>query len=202
MHASKSQAKASSPPPINWATKPKPSQNRLSIHPQDNTDDPSAPARRLVPVFIDTDRIGDLQELLHHLGGSVGQQPKPEFRDNAVINARSIEEVSARFNQLEVNSGRSQPEFQDTARLCLDGRNPASQVPDVMAPTSSHLATQRNSVPRNTFAVRTDSPSPPGPNSPIAVRTPPNITPQVSPTKQKYYVILVGKCAGIYYGEW
>ena len=123
------------------------------------------------------------------------------------MNARSIEEVSARFNQLEVNSGQSQPESQDIARqdtacLCLDGHNPTSQVPDVMPPTSSHLATQRNSVPRNTFAARTDSPYPPGPNSPIAVRTPPNITPQVSPTKQKYYVILVGKCAGIYYGEW
>ena len=177
-HASESRANASSPPPINWATKPKPSQHS-SIHSQDNTDEPSAPARRLVlvPVYIDTDCIGDFQELLRHLGGSVCQQPKPVLQDNAVIEACSVEEVFARFNQLEVNSGRSQQKSEDT-RLRVDGCNPATQV------------------------ARTDSPSLPGLSSPIATRTPPIITPQVSPTKKRYYIVLVGKCAGIYYEDW
>lgn len=188
MHASESRANASSPPPINWAARPKPSQHKSSIHQQDNADEPSAPGRRLVPVqvFIDSDRICDLQEFLHHVGGSVCQRPKPEFQDKGVINVHRVEELSARFNQLEVNSGQSQPK---------------SQVPDVL-PTFSHLTTPRNSVSCNIFAARTDSPSPQGLSSPIAIRTPPINTPQVSPIKKKYYVVLVGKCTGIYYGEW
>ena len=207
MHASESRANATSPPPINWATKPKPNWRSSSIDLQeDNTEEPSTPARRLVPVFIDADRAGDLQELLRHLGGSVPQQPKPEFQDDAAINARNLEEVFCRLNQLEVNSRRSQPECQDTACRGIDGRNLTSSVPDVTPSASSHFATQINSVPRNTSAARTVTVNSPStvtvPRNLLAARTPPIISPQVSPTKKKYYVVLVGKCAGIYFGHW
>jgi hypothetical protein len=105
-----------------------------------------------------------------------------------------------------VNSRRSQPESPDTARLDIDGRNPTSEVPDVTPSASSHFATQINSVPRNIFAARTITVTSPStiavPSNPLAARTPPMISPQVSPTKKKYYVILVGKCAGIYFGYW
>ena len=77
-----------------------------------------------------------------------------------------------------------------------------SSLPSLLVSTSS--------VPSQPFAVRAALVTPlsmdPVLSHSLAVRPAPVSTPgnspQVSPRKKRYYIILVGKCAGIYYDDW
>ena len=194
MNASKSQVNASSPPPINWATRPKPSSGNSVNHPMTTT------ARRLVPVFVDADRLGDLQEAI--LGEPASQQPL----DYVIIDVRHFEEVLRRLSQLESSSRQSQPE-----EGCFNEGDPSSemQMQDLMS-TLSSLSVSTSSVASQPLTARA-APVTPSSMDPVlrcslaarpAPVSTPGIMPQVSPRKKRYYVILVGKCAGIYYDDW
>jgi hypothetical protein len=180
MNASNFQVNASSPPPINWATRPKPSSGNSVTHPMITM------AHRLVPVSVDADHLADLQE--GHLEEPASQPLKCELKDHVITGARHFEEVQRRLSQLQVQSSsrQSQPE-----EGCFDGGDPSSeiQMQDLMSDLSS-LSVSTSSVPSHSLAAR-----------PAPVSTP-GISPQVSPKKKRYYVILVGKCAGIYYDNW
>jgi hypothetical protein len=182
MNASKSQVNASSAPPINWATRPKQSSGNPVTHLMAPT------ARRLVPVFVDADQLRDLQEA--HLGEPASQQPKCELQDYVIIDRRHFEEILHRLSQLESSN---------------------IQMPDPLS-TFSSLSVSTNSVPSQPLSERAASVTPSSmdpilPMSrslaarPAPVSTP-GILPTVSPRKKRYYVILVGKCAGIYYDDW
>lgn len=154
MNASQSRVNASSPPPINWATRP---------------------ARRLVPVYVDADQL------------QVG-----ELQDYVIINVRHFEEVRHRLSQLESSSRQSQPQMQDLmstfSSLSVSTSSVASQPLSARAASVTSLS--MDPVLSRSLAAK-----------PAPVSTP-GISPQVSPRKKRYYVILVGKCAGIYYDDW
>jgi hypothetical protein len=193
MNASKSRVNASSPPPINWATRPKPSSENSATHPLTST------AYQLVPVLVHADRLGDVQE-------SVLQQPKCDLQDYVIINVRHFEEVLRRLSQLESSVRQFQRE-----EGCFDEGDPSSelQMEDLMS-TLSSLSVSTSSVSSQPLATRaapvTPSSIDPVLSCSLAARPAPVSTPgissQVSPRKKKYYVILVGKCAGIYYDDW
>ena len=102
MNASKSRVNASSPPPINWATRPKQSSGNPVTHLMTPT------AHRLVPVFVDANQLRVCQE--PHLGEPASQQHKRELRDYVIINRRYFEEVLHCLSQFESSSRQSQPE--------------------------------------------------------------------------------------------
>jgi hypothetical protein len=129
-------AATSGPPPINWATKPRVQAATTNEQPLVQQTNSLSTPRRLIPIFIDPDDIGELQEAI-----------------------------------LRTLTNRTVPTF-DSPSL-----HTSKSVDDSLDSTIS------------TFANLTLS-SPP--------------SPQVSSslTKKRYYVITVGKCAGVFYGEW
>lgn len=200
MNASKSQVNASSAPPINWATRPKQSSGNPVTHLMTPT------ARRLVPVFVDADQLRVLQEA--DLGEPASQQPKCELQDYVIIDRRYFEEVLRRLSQLESSSRQSQPE---EGYFDEGGSSSDIQMPNLLS-TFSSLSVSTSSVPSQPLfeGAASVTPSSMGPVLPVsrslaarpAPVSTPGISPPVSPRKKRYYVILVGKCAGIYYDDW
>jgi hypothetical protein len=162
---------AASPPPIDLAaTVPKPQQSRIS-------------PRRLVPLFIDADRISDVQEALRNLGieafstadgycenlnHSVPRIYEPQAGlqdtnlsgcsiDQHTYDRQSLTNLSSRFEELTLT----------LSRLCMS--------------TNLHV---------DSYLAR---------SAPALI---PRSSPPASTPKKKYYVITVGKCVGIYYDEW
>ena len=217
----KPRVNASSPPPINWATKPQPSSANCAHHPRTT-------ARQLVPVFIDADRLGDLQEALRE--EPAPRQPNADFQEYAVIDVHILEKVLRRLSQLESNFPPSQPECdpfsepQDLSSadltLALSCISMSTSSIDARAGAVTQMLTnpiQSPSLPPRPSAISTtarisspvSSPrknsiqSPPLPVRPSAISTTARISsPVSSPRKKRYYVVLVGKCAGIYYDDW
>jgi hypothetical protein len=81
-----------------------------------------------------------------------------------------------------------------------------------LASTFSNL-TMSTPRPSGQHVTRTQAASDPvmpmsmnSPQSPLGMRTAPvataGLSPQTSTKKRRYYVVLVGKCAGIFYDEW
>ena len=92
--------------------------------------------------------------------------------------------------------------------LCLDGREPSSEVNDLTL-ALSHLSTSTNSGPNRPIDLPTALLTPSTMNGgasllgyPLTVRTVPATIATVSHGRKRYYVILVGKCAGIYHDMW
>jgi hypothetical protein len=168
-------------PPINWATKPKRGPANIIDHSLDHVEESVTSARQLIPVFINPDHIADLYEALQ-------RNTKLELQSDTIIddegNGKSI---------LFINSRPSQQE---------------EAYSEDLASTFSHL-TMSTPSPTCQHVTRTDPVTPTSMNSaqsPLGMRTAPvaisGVSPQTSTKKKRYYVVLVGKCAGIYYDEW
>ena len=151
-------AATSTPPPINWATKPKaqPAMMNEQVHTVQLANSLSTP-RRLIPIFIDPDDIGELRECILRLA--------PE--NPAVLTFGLRQDIKT-----------ESPPYIET-------ESPSSQQPtaddDSLDSTISTLASFTLSSP------------------PSAQDSPRN---SVSLNKKRYYVITVGKCAGVFYKEW
>jgi hypothetical protein len=173
------------PPPINWATKPKPGPANIVDHSlvRDHIEELVTPARHLIPIFINPDHIPNLQEALQH-NTKLGLQADTIIDDEGYakriffINSRPsqqdgyAEDLASTFSNLTMSTPR--PSGQHVTR---------TQASDPVTPTSMN-----------------------SPQSPLGMRTAPvatgGLSPQTSTKKRRYYVVLVGKCAGIFYDEW
>jgi hypothetical protein len=141
--------------------------------------------RRLVPIFVDADRIGDVEEVLYCLGietsstadghhenldHSVPRPPEPELQDDASLYGCSIDQYT---HDGEIHTNQSSELENVTSilsRISVSTNSPPSHV---------------DSYPAKSAPALFSGSSPP-----------------VSPVKKKYYVVTVGKCTGIYYDEW
>lgn len=162
-------------------------------------------------VIVDT---SNLQLLLRHLGHRTSQQSRPEVHADACLDGRDptsdSQGLTSAFSRLSTSAN-------------------TSPVRSLAARTVPRASTRSNlSTPANTAALTSDAPSRPfgvrtapvfstpanlntaastsnAPSRPLGVRTAPVSaarSPQASPRKKKYYVIIVGKCTGIYYDHW
>ena len=188
---------ATSPPKINMATKPKPIQGSGANVPQPsgmatprqsapNHSRPTATAtRQLVPVtvYINPNYIEDLKEALLHFG--------PHAR------LATGEHHNEGLNHLV-----SQPPATDYQEL---GPRGGHNIPDEY-PQFEELASSLSRLSTSTTSTSTISTStttfPTGSYPAQSVPIIPPSSRQASPMKKKYYVVLVGKCAGIFYDEW
>lgn len=155
-------AAMSTPPPINWATKPRLKASTTNEHSSVQLTNSSTP-RRLIPIYIDPDHIGELQEAI--LRQSLTNQTVPTF---------------GHHEEKGIESPPSQPPIADDEELAnFDGPSlhTSSSADDSLDSMISSLSN-------------------------LTVSSPPS--PQVSSslTKKRYYVITVGKCAGVFYNEW
>ena len=207
MKISNSGANVSSPPPIDWATKPQASPADVINHSRlDDIEEPGSPSnfRRLVPVFINPDHIADLQEALQSLSDPANQQPKLELQvDSKISDAGKVKTV------LYIAPPRPRPSQQDANHLPTEDQVLASSISRLFMSTPSPSPTrgQVASVTPKDRVLPTGQVTPTSSNSgstPLRiVRTAlVIISTKATPSKRKYYVILVGKCAGIYFDEW
>lgn len=185
-----------SPPPINWHTKPKPNQPR----PQDNfslssSQNSIVTTDILVPVYINPARLHDIEAALKHLGlpsllnpgndfdypaspqfqrlnNSISPQPGPHL---LLIPENNDHPASPQFERLD-NPISPQPE--DTSD-CLD-----------LSTSFSRLSTSISCIqaPLASFPVQ---------HSPV-------VHPNPSPKKalKRYYIVIVGKCTGVFWDKW
>ena len=160
-------------------------------------------------VIVD---MSNLQMLLCHLCHQTSQQSRSEVHADACLNKCDP---------------TSDCQGLTSAFLCLSTLANTSPVHLLAARTLPRVSTHSNlSQPANTTVLTSDAPSCPlgvrtalvlltpantaastsnAPSHPIGVRTspvPPITLLQASPRKKKYYVIIVGKCTGIYYDHW
>jgi len=240
---SKFQANASSPPPINWAMKPKAKPTNSTNNPQHPTDETSFNGH-------------NLQHLLRHLGHSKTQQSHARIQPGDCPDGHDHDpssEPESEVQELTQSHARIQPDD------CPDGHDPSSEPESEVQELTSTLTGLSTSIPSHTPTARTalsamlhmpstnsDARNGPSttPTSPTSdVRTTPSATLQTPPMnsfirypsaarttqittsstchvpallpawtspvrvcdglfKKKYYVVLVGKCTGIYYDEW
>ena len=174
------QTNATSPPPINWSTKP--NRIRQDTHTLDGSEGPSI---NTLPADSVTDESGEhhqLALLLRHLGHAVGvvdatsQQDGSDLRgvqSSNTVNS-SMHELEAALHQLEGKDG------------LYTWENETSDFLDLTAAVS-HLSILD-------APVVLEPRAPPG--------FPSHFLASPLPNGKKYYVILRGICTGIYYGEW
>lgn len=137
---------------------------------------------------VESDKLGfpvcisvadPLKELQRHLGHRpLNRSPEP-WRWN----------LGAYFGEASGRSSNDNPFFSLPRSEPQDGRDEPSNLQDLTA-AFTHLSTS-NSPASSTAAL-------------FRARTPPGSSvARLSPTKgTKYYAIIVGKCTGVYYGEW
>lgn len=182
MKISTSGPNSSLPPPINWVTKPKPSPANTINHSPEHVEESETPARRLVPIFINPNHIPDLKEALQCLSESPHRQAKLVLQADTIIdddgNIKRIFLIDSRQSQQEDSDAHAED----------------------LASTFSHLSMSTPSPKAVTPASMNSA------QSPLGMRTAPvtnsGKSPRTSTMKRRYYVVLVGKCAGIYYDEW
>jgi hypothetical protein len=199
MKISESGANTPSPPPINWATKPKPSPANIinqSPLPVDHVEDPGIPSysRQLLPVFISPDRIPDLQEALGCLSDPARRQPRLELHADSFSDAGNVQTV------FYIGPPKSRQSQQDVSNLPTEDQVLASSLSRLIMSTPTRLASVTASNP----VIPTEPVTPTPENSgltPLGMRTAPVVI-SATPKKRRYYVVLVGKCTGIYYDEW
>lgn len=184
---SKPQAHTTSPPPINWSTRPKPCPADSSDNPQDHTEELRTPTHRLVPVLIDIDCLGDLQEILRrlnqpsvpvlididHLGHlqeifrCLSQpsvpEPRSEFCEETAVDTHNLKHLLRHLGHPK--SQRSQPKFREGP--CFYGKDPSPEVQDLTSAFSG-LSTSTNYA--RSFSPSTIS----SPNRPLAARATPD----------------------------
>jgi hypothetical protein len=201
MKISNSGANISSPPPISWATKPKPSP--VDIINQSPLVDPSN-SRQLVPVYIHPAHIADLQEALRNLTSTscdlAHRQPKLELQANNISDAGNVQTV------LYIGPPNPRQSQQVASNLPTEDQDLASSISRLFmsTPTSGRLASVTPTDP--VMPTEPVTPTPKNPGLTPGIRTAPVIVSgmlsQATPKKMRYYVILVGKCTGIYHDEW
>lgn len=145
---------------------------------------PGTSPRRLVPVFIDAGRIGDVKNVLHQLGieafstadghredvdHPVPRLPDLERQDGASLYGCSIDQYTYDEHTLTTNQSS---DFED------------------LTSALSRLSMSTNSPHGDSYPAR---------SAPALFS---GSSPLVTVLKKKYYVVIVGKCAGIFYDEW
>jgi hypothetical protein len=155
-------AATSGPPPINWATKPRVQAATTNEQPLVQQTNSLSTPRRLIPIFIDPDDIGELQEAI-----------------------------------LRTLTNRTVPTFghhEDNGIECLPSPPPIANIEEHAIYDSPSLHTSKSVDDSLDSTILTFAN--------LTLSSPPS--PQVSSslTKKRYYVITVGKCAGVFYGEW
>lgn len=186
-------ATTSTPPPINWATKP-------GTQAATNEEVPSVPLanslstpRRLIPIFLNPDYIGELQEAQAATNEGV---PSVQLANSLSTPRRLIPIFIDPYDLCELQE----------ALLRLAHNNPT--VPTFRhhkeADHEEHGDFDRQSLQTSKADDRNDSKNPT--SSYLTVSPPPSsqVLSQnfVSLSKKRYYVITIGKCAGVFYGEW
>ena len=164
---SKPVAAMSTPPPINWATKPRAQLARTNEQVSSVllANMLSTP-RRLIPIFIDPDHIGELRDGILCLALVNPTVPIFDLKDNE-IERPSSQQRNADYEEHVIFDGQS--------------LTTSKSDNDSVDLTISTLATLTVSSP---------------PSSPVLSRN------LASLSKKRYYVITVGKCAGVFYCEW
>jgi hypothetical protein len=162
-------AVAAQPPPINWATKPKPRSDIHGLSPV-NSQHSGTAGRQPVPICRRSNRLAAIEEALRQLT----QTPS----------------ASGHLDRQANNSASQQGKPEDPGNPFLYGDGLADQSAEVgdLADSFSRLSTSEPLTPLDLFPARSA----------------PSVSPSllVSPTKKKYYVVTVGKCAGVYWDTW
>ena len=195
---------AMSPPKINMATKPKPIQGSDVNVPQPsrtatfrpitpNRSHPT-PTRRLVPVtvYIDPNYIEHLEAALLHLGEhaqlaigvphnesldyGISQPPATNYQELAPCDRCNIPDEYSQFD-----------EYLQFKELATSFSSLSMSTASVVTASTLTASASTTSFPTGSF---------PAQSAPVVS------TSQVSPMKKKYYVVLVGKCAGVFYDKW
>lgn len=194
----KSGINASLPPPINWDTKPKPNSpsiiNHSLHHVQLEESESGTPGSQLMPVFINSDYIDHLQEALRCLSESPHRlgQPKLELQEETIID--DVGNIEKLLIIRQPTSPHSQEDAHDSINVSVSSEDQG------LTSTFSRLSMSTlPASPSYRQVTRIDS-DPVTPGS--TLRTASGMSPQTSTGKKRYYAILVGKCAGIYYDEW
>lgn len=202
MKISDSGANIPSPPPINWATKPKPSPaDIINQSPLAHVEDPGIPSnsRQLVPVFISPDHIPDLQEALGCLSDPAHRQPRLELHTDSISDVGNVQTV------FYIGPPKSRQSQQDASNLPTEDQDLASSLSCLIMSTPTRLAGVTASDPVTPIEPVTPRPKNSG-LTPLGMRTAPVVIFTMSSSatlkKRRYYVVLVGKCTGIYYDEW
>lgn len=167
-------AATSTPPPINWATKPRAqvaTTNRQMLSVQ-LTNSVSTPRRR-IPIFIYPDDIGELQEAILHL--ALSNPTVPTLGDQKEY---KIESPPSQLPSKPPTGMADHEEYAFFDGQSLRTSKSGDHSLDSSISTSANLTVS----------------SPP---SPLVLSQ--NSVPL---SRKRYYVITVGKCAGIFYGEW
>jgi hypothetical protein len=127
---------------------------------------PDPSGRRLVAVYVDANRLGELEEVLRQLDLPLLLAPGP------LDPHEQSEDFKSAFQNQE-------PYF------C----NQSGELSDITA-SLSHLSTSDNVDlnPSDLFPARSVFPN--------------NLRILGSPGKKRYYVIMVGKCTGVYWDVW
>lgn len=165
------------PPPINRASKPGPRRDTpqaglvgSSQHPRTHVTD--AIGRRLVAVYVDADRLGELEEVLHHLGLPLLLAPSPD---------PTLEHLD--HSKLPPSPRNDEPDDRDSDHYA------AREVEDFTASLSGLSITENiRTNPSDLFPARSGLPN--------------KASWSVSPGKKRYYSITIGKCTGVYWDTW
>jgi len=172
---------ASTPPLINWSTKPKGDNRETDT--LDGSQGPSSTA--MAQAESATDDSGDahqLQLLLHHLSHSTHAVSRRTVNNQQ----DSAESLAVESNGVDIPVATSNPMGQQ------DEHRSSNESFELLGLTGafSHLVTFIN----------------PARLVPLVPRAPPSFPPYSSTYQQllnmKYYVVVKGKCTGIYYGKW
>lgn len=169
------------PPPVPWRTKPHPNQQRTPGSPQAPclctlcVSQPSDIATcGLVPVYIHPNHLPDIEAALRFLGLPPLLNPGGDHSQATTLNHEENcnHPVSPRFQQ------RSNPQPENEDEL------------DYLSSSFSQLSTLGSSsqAPQDLFPAQ----------------RPPVVKPNPSPRKdmKKYYVVVIGKCTGVFWEEW
>ena len=190
-------AATSTPPPINWATKPRvqpepvTTNGQLELPPVELAN--SLSTRRLIPIFIDPEHIGELQQAIH----LSTRRLIPIF-----IDPKHIGELQAilRLSPANDQAVPSVPSFGHHKEKGIESsrsQQPVADHEEISNPNGETLPIYDESLDSAISSLAT-----------LTVSSPPSSSPQVlssnsaSLSRKRYYVITVGKCAGIFYNEW
>ncbi|KDR77386.1 hypothetical protein GALMADRAFT_65558 [Galerina marginata CBS 339.88] len=214
MTPSKARESTTSPPPINRATRPQTIPTTSANLLQDRVEESRTTSPRFIPVLVDSDDLDQLREAFRLLG--LPAHPQPTQNLQALL--RHLCHSNA--------TQHTQSEVQDA---CLDGSDPiqdptsafsglsaSSPSPSLAASTAievprlSNIHLSASTAPGRLPALQTaplvTASTSHGLSRPLGVRTAPSSgsfpSALTSPKKIKYYVIVAGKCTGIYYDEW
>jgi hypothetical protein len=160
-------AAATSPPPLNFCTRPKYSQRNP---PQDLTTSVFNANPRLLAVYVERDRLTDIQNALRFL---------------ALPPLLVLEDVP---------NETASPQLSSQGDADLEAQNYQSSEYLELNESFSALSITADTVPTTPFTARTGPVFTSGPGSSLPVSAKHKL--------EKYYAIIVGKCAGVYWNEW